>query len=271
MPPGLHPSPRREMLRSLLFAAAFYVTTGLFLVVGSPLLLGPRRWAMMGLKAHAIVSTWLLRAIVGTRLEVRGQEGLPQGACLVVAKHQSAWDTFALIPLFRDPAIVLKDELKWIPVYGWFCIKFAHILVKRDKGASALKAMIREARERAGRGREILIFPEGTRQAPGAPPDYKPGYVALYEGLGLPCVPLALNSGLYWPRRTLVRHPGTIIVEFLEPIPAGLDRKAFRQRLESSLETATARLIAEAARGPCPPPIPTIARGPATPANQLRT
>jgi 1-acyl-sn-glycerol-3-phosphate acyltransferase len=233
------------LLRSLLFALAFYVTTALFLVLGSWLLLAPRSWAMAGLRTHAIVSVWLLRVIAGTKLEVRGHEHLPAGASLVVSKHQSAWDTFGLVPLFRDPAIVLKDELKWIPFYGWFCVKFEHILVKRDKAAKALKAMIADAEQRAGQGREIVIFPEGTRQAPGAPPDYKPGYVALYEALKLPCVPLALNSGLYWPRRSVVRHPGTIVVEFLEPIPPGLPRKEFRELLEARLEAAAARLVAE--------------------------
>ncbi|MGQ0673832.1 MAG: lysophospholipid acyltransferase family protein [Hyphomicrobium sp.] len=237
------------MLRSLVFAAAFYLTTALFLLLGSWLLLAPRSWAMAGLRAHGRTSLWLLETICGTRLEVRGREKLPAGACLVVAKHQSAWDTFALIPLFADPAIVLKDELKWIPLYGWFCVKFEHILVRRDKGAGALKAMIRDARARAAQGRQIVIFPEGTRQAPGAPPDYKPGYVALYEGLGLPCVPLALNSGLYWPRRSLLRHPGTIVVEFLNPLPPGLPRKDFRETVERQIEGATAKLIAEAERG----------------------
>lgn len=233
------------LLRSTLFALAFYVTTALFLVLGSWLLFGPRKWAMAGLKAHAVVSVWLLRVIAGTKLEVRGHENLPKGACLVVSKHQSAWDTFGLVPLFRDPAIVLKDELKWIPFYGWFCVKFEHILVRRDKAAKALRAMIADAEVRAAQGREIVIFPEGTRQAPGAPPDYKPGYVALYEALGLPCVPLALNSGLFWPRRSLVRHPGTIVVAFLEPIPAGLPRKEFRALLEARLEAAAQQLVAE--------------------------
>lgn len=233
------------ILRSLLFALAFYVTTALFLVLGSWLLFAPRSWAMAGLRTHAVVSVWLLRWIAGTKLEVRGGEKLPKGACLVVSKHQSAWDTFGLVPLFRDPAIVLKDELKWIPFYGWFCVKFEHILVKREKAAKALKTMIADAEARAAQGREIVIFPEGTRQAPGAPPAYKPGYVALYEALGLPCVPLALNSGLFWPRRSLLRHPGTIVVEFLEPIPPGLPRKDFRETLEARLEAAAQRLVAE--------------------------
>lgn len=234
------------MFRSILFAVAFYLTTALFLLLGSWLLFAPRSWAMAGLRAHGLTCVWLLKSIVGTRLEVRGQHHLPETGCLVVAKHQSAWDTFALVPLFRDPAIVLKDELKYIPVYGWFCVKFQHILVKRDRAAAALKQMITDARDRLKEDREIVIFPEGTRQAPDAPPAYKPGYVALYEGLGVTCVPVALNSGVFWPRRTWLRLPGTIVVEFLEPIPPGLPRKAFKQRLETAIEEASARLLDEA-------------------------
>ncbi len=234
------------MLRSIAFALIFYVNTAVFLLLGSPLLLGPRRWAMMGLKAHAHASLWWLKVIVGTKLEVRGREHLPTGAVLVAAKHQSAWDTFALITLFRDPAMVMKAELGWIPLYGWFSHKFRHIFVQRERGPSALKRLIRDARDRAAEGREIVIFPEGTRRAPGAPPDYKPGVVALYEALGLPCVPLALNSGLFWPRRRWNRFPGTIVVEFLPPIPPGLPRAAFRGALQSAIETATGRLVTDA-------------------------
>ena len=234
------------MLRSLFFAIVFYINTAMFLVVGSPLLLGPRRWAMMGLKAHAQASLWWLRVIVGTKLEVRGRQHMPDPPVLIAAKHQSAWDTFALITLFRDPAMVMKAELGLIPFYGWFSHKFRHIFVNRDRGPSALKRLIRDARNRADASREIVIFPEGTRRAPLAPPDYKPGVVALYEALDIPCVPLALNSGLFWPRRQLARYPGTIVVEFLEPIPAELPRAAFRRVLEERIETATARLVAEA-------------------------
>ncbi len=248
--------PLLVIVRSLLFAIVYYTVTALFLLLGSWLLLAPRSWAMHGLALHAVTATWLLKAICGTKLEVRGRENLPQGACLVVSKHQSMWDTFALIPLLHDPAIVLKDELKYIPLYGWFCVKFEHILVKRDRAAVALKAMLTDAKERASQGRHILIFPEGTRSAPGAVPDYKPGYVALYEGLGLPAVPLALNSGLFWPRRSNLRYPGTIVVEFLPAFEPGLPRADFRRRIETALEEASARLIAEAAAAPNPPPLP---------------
>jgi 1-acyl-sn-glycerol-3-phosphate acyltransferase len=248
------------LFRSLVYFVIFYVNTALFLVFGSWLLLAPRRWAMQGLRQHGLASLWLLKTICGTHLEVRGREKLPAGACLVASKHQSAWDTFALIPIFRDPAMVMKADLGWIPLYGWFSHKFQHIFVKRDKGPSALKALVRDARDRAAQGREIVIFPEGTRRSPGAPPDYKPGFLALYEGLGLPCVPLALNSGLFWPRRSLMRYPGTIVVEVLEPVPAGLPRQQARTLIQEKIETACAQLIAEARAKPNPPPLPSSAR-----------
>ncbi len=234
------------LVRSITYALAFYVTTALFLLICSPLLLCPRAWAMAGLKAHARACVFLLRIIAGTRLEVRGLEHLPAGAILVAAKHQSAWDTFALLTLFRDPAVVMKAELAQIPLYGWFCIKFEHIIVSRERAAVALKKLMADGRDRSAAGREILIFPEGTRSTPGAPPDYKPGVTALYEGLGIQCVPLALNSGLFWPRRSLLRHPGTIVVELLEPIPAGLDRRTFRDQLETRIEAASLQLMEEA-------------------------
>ena len=233
-------------MRAFLFNVLFYVTTVLFLVLGSPLLFAPRSWAMWALALHAKTELWLLKTIVGTKLEVRGREKLPNSACLVAAKHQSAWETFALIPLFRDPAYLMKRELFWIPLHGWFSYKFKMIPVDRDKGPSALRRMLVEAKTRAAASREIIIFPEGTRRAPGAPPDYKTGVFLLYEALNVPCVPVALNSGLFWPRRSFRRYPGTIIVEFLEPIPPGLSKREFLPRLQETIETASNRLIAEA-------------------------
>jgi 1-acyl-sn-glycerol-3-phosphate acyltransferase len=233
-------------VRSLAFLAAFYVATALFSIVGSPLLLGPRRYAMMGLRVHARFCLWLMRVIVGTTYEVRGRQFIPDGAALVAAKHQSAWDTFALIPLMRDPAMIMKAELGYIPFYGWFSRKFEHILVARERGPAALRKLIVDAKARAADGRQIVIFPEGTRQQVHAPPAYKPGVVALYEGIGLSCVPVALNSGLFWPRLGTNLRAGTVVVEFLEPLPPGLDRRAFRAELEAKIEAATARLVAEA-------------------------
>jgi 1-acyl-sn-glycerol-3-phosphate acyltransferase len=235
------------MVWSLIYAVVFYSLTFAMMVFGAWLLLGPRSWAIAALKLHGRICVWLLKNICGTGLEVRGRDHLPAGACLVVAKHQSAWDTFGLLALFQDPAVVLKDELTWIPLYGWYIAKFEHIRVKRDRAAFALKTMVVDAKRCVDQGRQVLIFPEGTRAAPGAPADYKPGYLALYEGLGVPCVPIALNSGVFWPRRTLMRYPGTIIVEILPPVPAGLARRDVRGQVESAIETASLRLLQEAA------------------------
>jgi 1-acyl-sn-glycerol-3-phosphate acyltransferase len=181
-------------------------------------------------------------------MEVRGHEKLPAGPVIVAAKHQAAWDTFALIPLLRDPALVMKAELLSIPLYGIFCRKFELIPVQREAGPAALRQMAREARSRAAQGREILIFPEGTRKIPGSPPDYKPGIAFLYQDLKIPVCPLALNSGAFWPRHSFLRYPGTIVAEFLDPIPPELSRQEFMQRLEQAIEPASEKLLAEANR-----------------------
>ncbi len=234
------------MFRSIVFGLLFYITTVLFVVLGSPLLLGPRSWAMAALKVHAKTELWLLKHIVGLDFEVRGLDKLPEPPFLVASKHQSAWKTFALIPLFRDPALLMKRELFWIPLHGWFSHKFEMIPVDRDAGPSALRRMLQAARKRIKDGREIIIFPEGTRRPPGADPAYKTGIVLLYNALKVPCVPVALNSGLFWPRRQWTRKPGTVVVEILDPIPPGLPRPEFLSRLENAIETASDGLLAEA-------------------------
>lgn len=237
------------MVRSLAFHAAFYITTAAFMIVALPLLLAPRNWVIWAWRLHARTIIVLLRVIAGVGLEVRGRERLPEGGCIVAAKHHSAWDTIAPMAYLRAPTVILKHELMHIPLYGWFARKLGMIPVRRERGAAALREMARAARSRAEEGREIFIFPEGTRRAPGAPPDYKPGVVLLYEAIGVPCVPLALNSGLFWPRRSWRLYPGTVIMEILAPIPPGLPREMFRQRLIEATESATARLIAEARTG----------------------
>ncbi|MEM9472215.1 MAG: lysophospholipid acyltransferase family protein [Pseudomonadota bacterium] len=231
--------------RSLLFNVVFYINLIVFLVLGFWFMFTPRSWSMAALKTWARSSLWWMRLVTGTKMEVRGRENIPQAGGLLAGKHQSAWDIFALLPLMADPALVLKRELTFIPVFGWFCLKFKMIAVDRAAGPSALKKMIADARQAVADQRQILIFPEGTRKAPGAEPDYKPGATALYMQLGVPCTPFALNSGLYWPRRQFIRRPGTIIVEFLPPIEAGLSRKEFSARLQEEIENATDRLVAE--------------------------
>ncbi len=235
------------MVRSIVFGILFYVTTALFVVLGFPFFFTPRRWSMEALKVHARTELWLLKHIVGLDFEVRGLEKLPEPPFLVASKHQSAWETFALIPLFRDPAFLMKRELFWIPIHGWFSHKFEMIPVDRDKGPAALRNMLRHAEDRIAKGREIIIFPEGTRRPPGAPPAYKTGIVLLYNALGVPCVPIALNSGMFWPRRSWQRKSGTIVLEVLDPIPPGLPKAEFMSRLQNAIESASDQLMAEEA------------------------
>jgi 1-acyl-sn-glycerol-3-phosphate acyltransferase len=236
------------VLRSILFNGVFYLNLVAFLVLGAWFFFTPRAWSMAALKVWSRSSQWWLAAIAGTRMEVRGAEHLPAGAALVAGKHQSMWETFALFPLFDDPAIVLKRELMWIPLLGWFAWKFRMIPVDRTARGPALKSLVRRAEAAVAAKRQILVFPEGTRRAPDAAPDYKSGATALYLKLKVPCVPFALNSGLFWPRRRLLRRPGTIVVEFLPAIPPGLPRKEFERRLIEAIEPATARLLAEGRR-----------------------
>jgi 1-acyl-sn-glycerol-3-phosphate acyltransferase len=190
-------------------------------------------------------SVWLLRVICGTRVEFRGLDRLPKGPLIVAAKHQSTWETFALLRHFSDFTFIVKRELMWIPIFGWCMAKGRMIPVDRGAGSQALNKMTKQAREEIRTGRQLVIFPEGTRRSPGAEPRYKFGVAHLYAEIGVPCVPVALNAGLFWPRRALLRLPGTIVVEFLEPIPPGLDKDTFFKRLQADIETATARLVSE--------------------------
>lgn len=234
-------------LRSLAFQIAFYLATTLCLLVFLPLLPVLSRAGLWrtGVIWWVNTNVFLLRVLAGIRAEFRGIENIPEGPLLIAAKHQSAWETFALLPLFADPAFILKQELMSIPVFGWFAAHTQMIPVDRKGGSTALKAMTRRAQADMAAGRQILIFPEGTRRPPGAPPDYKFGVAYLYANLKVPCLPIALNSGLFWPRRAFLLRPGTIRVEILPPIPPGLPRAAFMARLEGEIESASDRLLAE--------------------------
>jgi 1-acyl-sn-glycerol-3-phosphate acyltransferase len=248
-------------IRSALFTAAFFVTTAVMSVVGAPIFLfGSERRAVGYTQLWGRVCLVLLRAVVGIRVEVRGREHVPAGAALVAAKHQSAFETFALLPLLSFPAMVMKAELGRIPLFGAYSRTCGMILVDRRKGATALREMAAQAKREAAKNRQVVIFPEGTRRVPGAPPAYQPGVALLYKGLGLPCVPVALNSGLFWPRRSFRKYPGTIVVEFLPPIPPGLASKTFLADLEAAIEGASDRLLRESAAAVPPPPLPPEAR-----------
>ncbi len=231
--------------RSLIFNILFYASFLIVVLIGTVLLLAPRKWMIRFMQLSGSYGIWLLRVVCGTKMEVRGHENIPHGASLVAGKHQSLWETFAILPLLDDPAMVLKKELTLIPGYGWMNLKARMIAVERSAGSAALRKMVDDAKRALAENRQIVILPEGTRRAPDDPPDYKPGAAALYTALNTPCTPFALNAGLYWPRRKFLRHPGTIIISFLPAIPAGLPRREFQKRLETAIEIETKALVAE--------------------------
>jgi 1-acyl-sn-glycerol-3-phosphate acyltransferase len=237
------------LIRSLAFNALFYANLGVHMIVALPTFVLPYRVLLVFIRSYAVTSLWLLRVVCGTKVEWRSVENIPAGACIIACKHQSAWETFALYAVLRDPAYILKRELMWIPLFGWYTWKARLIPVNRNAGLAALSRMTARARQELARARQLVIFPEGTRRPPGAEPDYKAGAAYLYSKADVPCVPLALNSGLFWPRRSWRRMPGTIVVEALKPIAPGLDRKIFAARLQDDLEAATARLVGEAGIG----------------------
>ena len=233
------------IVRSLVFNALFYVNTALWLIAALPTFFMPYRAIIEVAKAWGRFNRALTRMVAGIDYEIRGAEKIPRGPVIVAAKHQSAWETFALLSLFDNPTFIIKRELQWIPIFGWFTIKGRMVPVQRGAGSQTLTNMIERARIELSRGRQLVIFPEGTRRAPGAEPRYKYGVAQLYAAEGVPCIPIALNSGLFWPRRSLRRNPGTVLVEVLDPILPGLDKDVFLERLKNEIETATARLIVE--------------------------
>jgi 1-acyl-sn-glycerol-3-phosphate acyltransferase len=230
-------------LRSLVFNVLFYLVLVLLIIVALPTFVMPRAALMTVARWWARVSIWLMRVICNIKVEFRGVEKIPNGPLIVASKHQSMWETFALLPFFEQPLFILKRELLWLPVFGQFLIKANMIAVERSAPARALRDMTRRAGEAVRRGRQLIIFPEGTRRPVGAPPRYKAGVGQVYADGGVPCLPVALNSGLFWPRRTFMRYPGTLVVEFLDPLPPGLPRDEFLARVRTVIEEATNRIV----------------------------
>ena len=234
-------------LRSLVYNVLFYMLLVFWILVAIPTFLMSPRAFMAVAKAWARSSVALMRVVCNTKVEVRGLEKIPSGPLIVASKHQSMWETFALMQFFDAPLFIYKRELAWIPFFGWYLMKSKMIGVDRSGGMRSLMDMARRAPKAIRSGRQLIIFPEGTRRPVDAPPQYMTGVGQIYANSGVPCVPVALNSGLFWPRRTFMRYPGTLVVEFLDPLPPGLSRKDFIARIAESIEAASNRLV-EAAR-----------------------
>ena len=231
-------------LRSLVFNILFYLVFLFWVVVALPTFLLPRGTTLRVANWWAQSNIFLMRVICNIKVEFRGVEKIPKGPLIVASKHQSMWETISLLRFFDAPFFAIKRELRLIPIFGLFLIKTRMIAIDRAAGGRALIKMARRAAEEVRRGRQFVIFPEGTRTAPGAPTRYKAGVGLIYVDCGVPCLPVALNSGLFWPRRTFMRYPGTLAVEFLDPLPPGLPREQFLARLEAMIEEASNRLVA---------------------------
>lgn len=234
-----------RLLRSLLFSAWFFGSLAVYFIAMALCMPFHRRALMAVIRAWARAALWGLKVIVGLKWEARGLEKIPDGPVIIASKHQSAWDTVAPLLLFPTAAWVMKLELSRIPIWGSFARKVDAIFVDRSAGLSALRKLTADSLDRMEQGRPVLIFPEGTRTAVGDEPNYSPGVAQLYAKANVPVVPVALNSGVFWGRRSVGKKPGTIILEVLDPIEPGLDRKAFMRTLQDRIETATARLVAE--------------------------
>lgn len=233
------------IVRSLVFAAVFYVWSVLWVIVMIPITLGPPRWTVTCVKIWAKVFIAFMQPICGIRVEVRGREYMPTGAALVAAKHQCMFDALGTMAIYPDACFVTKKELFSIPLFGWHARRAGMIPVDRSGHSKALRQMVADGRERVAEGRQLVIFPEGHRMPPGETGAYQPGVAALYRELGLPCTPVATNSGMHWPAHGFIRRPGTIVYEFLPPIPPGLHRSAFMRELQEQIEPASRALLGE--------------------------
>lgn len=236
-------------IRSALFNLVFYLNLAVLMVLGLPMCLFGRPGVFFMAHLWARTSLWWLRVLCGLRVEFRGLDNIPHAGCIVAAKHQSFLETFSIASNFQDIAIILKKALTYIPLFGLYLIASRQIAIDRSQGRKALTSILDQAKPALAAGRRILIFPEGTRRAPGAPPDYKFGVAAIYAGAGASCVPVAMNTGLFWGRRGFLRHPGVAVIEYLPVIEAGLDAQTFLARLQDTIEPACARLYEEAFAG----------------------
>jgi 1-acyl-sn-glycerol-3-phosphate acyltransferase len=226
-------------LRSALFNAIFFGFSATYATLILPAVLLPRRLLLVPIRFWAGLVVAALRAVCGVRVEVTGREHLPKGgAALIAAKHQSAFDTIVWLWLLPDPAYIVKRELLSIPVWGWLMRGSGQIAVDRLAGASAMRHLLRAGQAAAADGRQLVIFPEGTRVPPGEFRPYQPGIAALAAATGLPVIPVATDSGLLWGRRAFHKRPGTITVAVLPPLPAGLRRDDLLRRLEGAIEPA---------------------------------
>lgn len=234
------------VLRSLIFQIVFFLNMFALMIVWLPAMPMRRQINQELGRTWGRTTLWLLEKICGLKIEWRGLENIPEGAVIVASKHQSIWETFVLPIRFPDFSYILKHELIWLPFFGWYLLAAEQIAIDRAKGGKLMPQLVAKAKKIFAQGRQLFIFPEGTRRPAGAPPRYKFGIAHLYAGTDTPVLPVAVNSGLFWPRRAFVVRPGTAVIEFLPLIPPGMAPQEFFETLTTRIEDASNRLIEEA-------------------------
>lgn len=233
-----------QLARSLVFNTQMYVAMAVLAIAFFPFALFSRDWALLACHAWCRWVIWTASWMVGLKVDVRGTP--PEEPALVAAKHQSFFDIiviFGSVPMGR---FIMKRELVWTPILGQYALRIGCVPVNRGKRGKAIAKMVEDVTRGLSRPGQLIVYPQGTRVAPGAKMPYKVGSAILYEQLGQPCVPVATNIGVFWPRRGVVRRSGIAVVEFLDPIPPGLPREAFLEALETRIETRSDALMAEA-------------------------
>lgn len=233
-------------LRSLVFQILFFLNTVALMLVWLPAMPMRRQINQELGRTWGRTTLWLLDKICGLKIDWRGLENIPKGAVIVACKHQSIWETFVLPIRFPDFSYILKHELIWLPFFGWYLLAAEQIAIDRAKGGKLLPQLIAKAKKIFAQGRQLFIFPEGTRRPAGAPPQYRFGVAQLYAATDTPVLPVAVNSGLFWPRRSFIVRPGTAVIEFLPLIAPGMETRDFFDRLTSEIEETSNRLIEEA-------------------------
>ncbi|MEM0899474.1 MAG: 1-acyl-sn-glycerol-3-phosphate acyltransferase [Pseudomonadota bacterium] len=248
-------------VRSLTFNVLFYLVTFIEMIILTPFyFIGERKSKWWVPRLWSRVNMWMLRHIVGVKFVIEGTENIPDSGYILAPKHQSSMDTFCFIPWFNDPVMILKRVLMKIPLFGWYLARMEMIPIDRGNREDAIRKVNAGAREAIASGRELLIYPEGTRRAPGAEPAYKTGIAHLYAAMDAPVVIIAHNAGLFWPKNKFMRYPGTFKARFLPPIEPGLEKRAFMKELVSRTENAVDELLFEAAEAPDCPPLQDVTR-----------
>ncbi len=233
-----------QWVRSLIFNIQMYLAMLVLAIVLTPMAAVSRDWAFRAVHIYSRYVRWSAAWMVGLKSEVRGE--VPTDEVLIASKHQSFFDIILIVSVTPRPKFIMKKQLRWAPIVGWFAMRIGCIPVDRGKRGAAIAQMVADVNAGRSLPGQLIIYPQGTRVAPGAERPYKVGTGVLYAQLGQDCVPAATNVGVFWPRHGVLRKPGLAVVEFLPRIEAGVQQREFLQKLETEIESASDRLMAEA-------------------------